>query len=102
MKKMFLSILTISLLMFYYSFYMNIKSTQVLFEGQNIENIISGRDLCIDSETLGDLHYALKDVKNTTKAIAIDIKVLWFLLLLNVIVSVVGIIKSRKYQLKDI
>ena len=81
MKKIFITILVISLLMFFYSFYMNIQSTQVLFEGHNIENMISGRDLCIDSEIQEDMHYALKDIKSTTKAVSKNIKVLWFFLL---------------------
>ena len=90
-KKLFIIIIISSFLMLYYSFYAHLQAVTGLIHVEALREIIP----CDSSNVVEDLTYQLKSIKGANRAIALNIKMIGFFLLLNIVLSIAGIFKAK-------
>jgi hypothetical protein len=75
---------------------MNIQAVHSLVQAEAIMNIISNDSVTIESNDSKKLNYALANIEGANEAISINVKILWLFILINIIVSIVGLWKQTK------
>jgi hypothetical protein len=91
MKKLVVTIIISSLLMIFYLSYINIQITESLVQTESIRKTLLTEKI----NNSDDLNYAMESITNSNHSINVNVYLLFFFILINIISCIIILFKSR-------